>query len=108
VNALPFGVNMPDDLLVLGYAVVGLCVLFIFRMELFEDRASATLLQLAALAALVMVTTDAFATTRAVKALEFPAQTLSNGLLLLAFGVRYLEITSRVRQEAPKSVEVAT
>jgi hypothetical protein len=93
VNALPVAVNMPDDLLVLAYGVIGLSVLFVFRMELFEDRASATLLQLAALASLVMVVTDAFATTRVLKALEFPSQMLANGLLLLAFSVRYLEVT---------------
>lgn len=100
VNLLPIDLNMPDDLLVLGYAVVGLSVLFMFRMELFEERPSATLLQLAALAALVMVTTDAFATTRVLQALEFPSQTLANGLLLLAFGVRYREVMNRA-QTAP-------
>jgi hypothetical protein len=99
VNALPVTVNMPDDLLILAYAVVGTCVLFVFRMELFEDRASATLLQLAALASVVMVITDAFATTRFLQALEYPSQTLANGLLLLAFTVRYLEVTSP--QHAP-------
>lgn len=106
VNALPVDVNMPDDLLVLIYAVVGLSVLFVFRMELFEDRASATLLQLAALASLVMVTTDAFATTRALQALEFPSQTLANGLLLLAFAVRYLEVTRPERKAVESRIKV--
>jgi hypothetical protein len=100
VEALPIVVNMPDDVLVLGYAVAGMAVLFVFRMELFEDRPSATLLQLAAVAALIMVVSDAFATRRALEALEFPAQTFSNGLLLLAFGVRYLEVTRAARTEA--------
>ena len=94
LNSLPVAANMPDDLLVLAYAAIGLSVLFVFRMELFEDRPSATLLQLAALASIVMVTTDAFAPTRFLQALEFPAQTLANGLLLLAFAVRLLEVNS--------------
>jgi hypothetical protein len=105
LSALPLAANMPDDLLVLTYAFVGVAVLFAFRMELFEDRASATLLQLAALASIVMVTTDAFATTRALQALEFPSQTLASGLLLLAFGARYLEVTSSAREPARIPVE---
>jgi hypothetical protein len=108
VNALPVAVNMPDDILVLTYAVIGLSVLFVFRMELFEDRPSATLLQLAALASIVMVTTDAFATTRALQALEYPSQTFANGLLLLAFAVRYLEVTSPARDPACARVELAS
>ena len=108
VNRLPVGINMPDDILVLSYAFIGHAVLFVFRMELFEDRPSASLLQLAAIAALVMVTTDAFATTRALQALEFPAQTLAKGLLLLAFGVRYLEVRSRAyARAASATVRVA-
>jgi hypothetical protein len=75
-------------------------------MELFEDRASATLLQLAALASIIMVTTDAFATTRALQAIEFPSQTLANGLLMLAFGVRYLEV-SQAYEPAASPMEAA-
>ena len=89
---LPVAVNMPDDLLILIYAVVGVIVLYVFRMEVFADRPSATLLQLAAGAALVMVITDAFARSLALQALEYPSQTLANGLLALAFIVRYREV----------------
>ena len=106
LNSLPLAVNMPDDLLVLAYAFIGVAVLFVFRMELFEDRASATLLQLAALASIIMVTTDAFATTRALQAIEFPSQTLANGLLMLAFGVRYLEV-SQAYEPAASPMEAA-
>jgi len=87
--------------------LIGLAVLSVFRMELLEDRASSTLLQVAALAALVMVVTDAFATTRFLKALEFPSQTLSNGLLLLAFGVRYLEVTNPTLEPIPSAIGVS-
>jgi hypothetical protein len=90
---LPVAVNMPDDLLILIYAVVGVVVLYVFRMEVFADRPSATLLQLAAGAAIVMVLTDAFARSLALQALEYPSQTLANGLLALAFIVRYREVT---------------
>jgi hypothetical protein len=107
INALPLATNMPDDLLVLSYAFLGLALLFVFRMELFEDRASATLLQAAGLASLVMVTTDAFTTARFLLALEYPAQTLASSLLLLAFVVRYLEVTSGGREVANSTLEVA-
>jgi hypothetical protein len=94
---LPVRVNMPDDLLVLAYAIVGLAVLYVFRMEVFADRPSATLLQLAAGAAIVMVFTDIFATSLTLRAIEYPAQTLANGLLALAFIVRFREITTAPR-----------
>jgi hypothetical protein len=94
LGLLPLPVNMPDDLLIVAYAIVGVAVLYTFRMEVFADRPSATLLQLAALASIVMVLTDAFATTLALMALEYPAQTLANGLLALAFIVRYREVAA--------------
>jgi hypothetical protein len=89
---LPFSLNMPDDLLVLGYAVVGVTALYIFRMEVFADRPSATLLQLAAVSAIVMVFTDVFAHSLTLRALEFPSQTLADALLALAFVVRFREV----------------
>ena len=89
---LPGVTNMPDDLLILGYAVVGVSVLYMFRMELLSTRASSTLLLFAAIAAVLMVTTDAFATTPALKALEFPSQTLATMLLMFAFGRRFIEV----------------
>lgn len=97
---LPFAVNNPDDILVLGYAVVALAVLFVFRMEVIANRPSATLLQFAAVAAIVMVLADAFAHSLALKAFEFPAQTVATGLLMLAFAVRYHEVARR-SNEAP-------
>jgi hypothetical protein len=102
VDLLPFGINMPDDILILAYAVVGVSAMFAFRMELFEDRPSATMLQFAALAALIMVATDVFATTRALKALEYPSQMLASGLLFVAFLMRYQEV------RRPASEPVAT
>lgn len=94
LDFLPFAVNMPDDVLVLGYAAIGVLVLYVFRMEVFADRPSATLLQLAAGSALVMVFADVFAHSTALRALEYPSQTLANGLLALAFIVRYREVTT--------------
>ena len=91
-DMLPGVTNMPDDLLILGYAVVGVSVLYMFRMELLSTRASSTLLLLAAIAAVLMVTTDAFATTPALKALEFPSQTLATMLLMFAFARRFIEV----------------
>jgi hypothetical protein len=105
---VPVVTNVPSDMLVLSYAVAGLAVIIVFRSEVLSDRPSATLLQLAAFSSIVMVLVDALATTEALEALEFPAQTFACSLLLLAFGVRYLEVTSRVPQSAPSSVEVAT
>jgi len=91
-EVLPGVTNMPDDLLILGYAVIGVSVLYMFRMELLSARASSTLLLFAAIAAVLMVTTDAFATTPALKALEFPAQTLATMLLMFAFARRFQEV----------------
>jgi hypothetical protein len=98
LTLLPFDLNMPDDFLVLGYAVVAVVVLFVFRMEVIANRPSATLLQLAAVASIVMVFADIFADPIALRALEFPAQTLANGLLMLAFYVRYREVASQTSE----------
>ena len=108
LSFVPVVTNVSSDMLVLSYAAVGLAVLTVFRSEVLADRPSATLLQLAAFSSIVMVLTDAFATTESLEALEFPAQTIACSLLLLAFGVRYLEVTGRERQSGPSSVEVAT
>jgi hypothetical protein len=93
--------NMPDDLLVLGYAVVGVSVLYMFRMELLSERASSTLLLLAAISAAIMVATDAFATTNELKALEFPTQTLASMMLLFAFARRFQEVRQAAQAPAP-------
>jgi hypothetical protein len=41
-----------------------------------------------------MVFADVFAHSTALRALEYPSQTLANGLLALAFIVRYREVTT--------------
>jgi hypothetical protein len=94
---VPVITNVSSDMLVLGYALVGVTVIVLFRMELFSGRPSATLLQFAAVASVVMVLSDAFGTSDVVRALEFPAQTFACSLLMLAFAVRWLE----VRQATP-------
>ena len=105
---LPVAVNMPDDILVLGYAVIGVAVLYVFRMEVFSDRPSATLLQVAAVAAVVMVLSDVFARSLALMALEYPAQTLANGFLALAFAVRLREVTAGHRVAAADPAPAGT
>lgn len=99
VRYVPILANLNGDMLILGYAVAGLVVLLTFRAEVFSGRPSATLLQLGAVAAVIMVAVDGFATALALKALEFPAQTLACSLLMLAFVIRRLEIG---RVEAPR------
>lgn len=89
---VPVITNVSSDMLVLGYALAGLTIIVMFRMEVFSGRPSATLLQLAAVASVVMVLSDAFGTTDVVKALEFPAQMFACSLLMLAFAVRWLEV----------------
>jgi hypothetical protein len=89
---MPRFANNVDDLLVLGYAVVGITVLIVFRMELRARRPSTTLLYLAAGASIVMVLCDAFARSLTLKALELPAQTLAVTLLMFAFIARYREV----------------
>jgi hypothetical protein len=86
-----------DDLLVLFYAVCGIGVLIVFRMELRARRNSTTLLYLAAAMSIVMVLTDAFATVEVLKALELPAQSLATTLLMFAFVARYLEVRNPTR-----------
>jgi hypothetical protein len=54
------------------------------------------MLQLAAVASVVMVLTDAFGVTYVIRALEYPAQTFACSLLMLAFAVRWLEVRQAV------------
>lgn len=90
---LPVFTSSLDDLLVIGYAVIGLFVLFAFRMELTARRNSTTLLALAASASVLMVVTDATPSLPlALKAVELPMQTLSVTLLMFAFIARYREV----------------
>lgn len=99
---LPGGTNSPDDILVLGYAVVGIAVLYVFHTELVADRASSALLLCAALSAIVMILCDAFAHNLALKALELPAQTLADTLLMFAFVTRYREVRALATETAAK------
>jgi hypothetical protein len=103
LHFVPVVTNVSSDMLIIGYAVGGLATLFLFRMEIFSGRPSATLLQLAAVSSVVMVLVDGFGTTDAIKVLEFPTQTFACTLLMLAFLVRWLE----VRQAAPAANGVA-
>ena len=97
LSFVPVVTNVSSDMLIMAYAAVGLAVIVTFRMEVFSGRPSATLLQLAAVSSVIMVAVDGFATTDALKALEFPTQTFACSLLMVAFLVRWLE----VRQSAP-------
>jgi hypothetical protein len=92
LGLVPDFITMPDDILVIGYAIGGVAVLVIFRHEVFRARNSTALLIPAAAASLVMVVTDVLAQTRTGEALEFPAQTLAVACLTLAFVIRYREI----------------
>jgi hypothetical protein len=94
---LPVVTDVPSDILILGYAALGLAVLYVFRMELLSGSASASLLLMAGLASAVMVLSDGFASSYFFKALEFPAQILASSLLMFAFVIRWDE----VRQTAP-------
>jgi hypothetical protein len=102
---LPTGKNAPDDVFVLAYAVVSIFILYVFHTELVAERGSTALLMAAALAAIVMVLSDAFAHALVLKALELPAQTLADSLLMFAFLRRYREVQaleaqpSVIRQE---------
>ena len=100
LGVVPGFVNMPDDVLVLGYAAGGIFVLALFRDELFRARNSTALLIPAAAMSVFMVLTDAFAGPPALEALEFPAQTLAVACLTLAFVIRYLEV-KEARRAAP-------
>ncbi|MGE0056844.1 MAG: hypothetical protein AB7T32_02550 [Dehalococcoidia bacterium] len=101
---LPGGTNSKDDILVLGYAVIGVTVLYVFHTELVANRASSALLLGAALAAIVMILCDAFAHALALKALELPAQTLADTLLMFAFVTRYREVRA-LANESQTAIE---
>lgn len=98
ISLLPLHTGRLDDLIVLAYALMGVTTLYVFRFEVLRDRPSSTLLVLGFWASLIMVTTDAFATTTALKAVELPAQTLASSLLLLAFFARLNEVNAGLRQ----------
>ena len=75
----------------LGYGVVGLAVLAVFRHELLAMRASSVLLAAGVLAAAMMLGTDAYG-QGVFKVFEFPFQVAAVALLLLAHLTRYLEV----------------
>ncbi len=91
-GAVPSFVNLPDDIFVLAYVMVGIMVLAVFKDELFRARNSTALLIPASLFSLAMAISDIAAEPLALTALEFPAQTLAVACLSLAFVVRYLEV----------------
>jgi hypothetical protein len=98
---MPFGTKSPDDILVLLYAVTGVSTLYVFRDEVFANRDSSRLLLAAAVAAVVMVLTDAFGGAVVLAAMELPAQTLADSLLMCAFVVRYQEVNARSGVASP-------
>lgn len=94
-GTLPLHTDTADDFLVLAYGLLGLALLYVFRREVFERRNSSTLLMAGALAAVAMVTLDAYARPLgplALRALEYPAQAFAVGLLLLAYLARLKEV----------------
>jgi hypothetical protein len=88
--------NSPDDIFMLVYAAISLAILYVFHTELVAVRGSSALLLGAALAAIVMVITDAFAHAPGLKAIELPAQSVADSMLLAAFVARYREVKSSV------------
>jgi hypothetical protein len=92
LGLVPEFITVPDDILVIWYAIGGVTVLALFRDELFRARNSTALLIPAAGASIVMVLVDVLGPTRAIEALEFPAQTIAVASLMLAFLVRYREV----------------
>jgi hypothetical protein len=84
--------NSMDEVIVILYGLAGLTFLYVFRAEIVANRQSSTLLLVGALFAVVMILTDAFATSRPVKAVELPAPALAVASFLLAFLLRYREL----------------
>ena len=99
LDVIPLFTNNADDFITLGYGVLGLAVLAVFRHELFATRASSVLLLGGVVAAGLMLGADAygrgFLTT-----FEFPSQVAAVALLMLAHLTRYLE----VREALPRAV----
>ena len=106
-DVMPLATNNADDIMTLMYGVIGLIILAVFRHELFAIRASAVLLVGGVLASAMMLGTDAFG-HGFVKTLEFPAQVSAVGTLLLAMGVRYIEVRSALPRHVEQPVAPAT
>jgi hypothetical protein len=107
LSLVPVATNSPDDLLVLTYAIAGVVTLLVFQMELRTHRTSTTLLHLAAVSSIIMVATDAFAFTTALKAMELPTQTLAASLLMFAFVTRFQEVRAALNEPRPPVLDNA-
>jgi hypothetical protein len=94
-NFIPPLTTNADDAITLGYGVIGLMVLSVFRQELFAARASSALLVAGAAASAVMLGADAFG-AGFLGTLELPAQISAVAFLLLATAVRYREVGTAV------------
>ena len=100
VAVMPLLTNNVDDFITLGYGLVGLSVLALFRHELFAVRASSALLVAGVVAAALMLATDAYG-HGILKGLEFPSQVTAVGLLMLAHLARYREVRAELPVRAP-------
>jgi hypothetical protein len=96
--------NNADDVITLGYGVLGLVVLHIFRHEVMRVRASSALYLAGVIAAAAMLLIDAYARGFA-KAPEFPVQFLAVALLLLAHLRRFQEVRA-LRSETASTARV--
>ena len=105
ITVLPLFTNHADDFITLGYGVVGLAVLALFRHELFAARASSVLLVAGVVAAALMLGTDAYG-HGFVKTLEFPAQVTAVGLLMVATATRYGEVRAALPRRASEPARV--
>ena len=99
LDVIPLFTNNADDFITLGYGVLGLAVLAVFRHELFATRASSVLLLGGVVAAGLMLGADAYG-RGVLTTFEFPSQVAAVALLMLAHLTRYLE----VREALPRAV----
>ena len=102
VDVMPLFTNNPDDFITLGYGVIGVALLTVFRHELFAVRASSALLLAGVAAGGMMLFTDAYV-HGPVALLEFPSQLGAVGLLLLAHLVRYREVRASLPRHATRA-----
>ena len=105
VDVIPLFTNNADDFITLGYGVIGVALLAVFRHELFAVRASSVLLLAGVAAAGMMLFTDAYG-HGPVAPLEFPSQVGAVGLLLLAHLVRYREVRAALPRQAAEPAAV--
>ena len=91
IGVLPLLTNDVDDVITLGYGVVCIAVLALFRHELAARRASSAVLVAAIVPATLMLVTDAYG-HGPLAWLERPSQTTAVGLLFMAHVLRYREV----------------